>query len=130
MKNNILKILISGTVIGLTLLANGLAETKMYIGNENDQFIVGIESLVGDVDAAAGLEIRTYFAKTGLVINGIEYGSMPGKTVYTATVGGKDESGTFLKYKHNWEYSLDNINTLAPNSIELGYGAGPNILTH
>ena len=130
MKNNILKITISGVLVAVALLANGFADTKMYIGNENDQFIVGIESAVCDVDAAVGMEIRTYFAKKGIVINDIEYGAMPGKTVYTTMVGGKTSDGAFARYKHNWEYSLLGTDGLAANAIEVGYGQGPNILVH
>ncbi|MDR2431433.1 MAG: hypothetical protein LBD99_04190 [Candidatus Margulisbacteria bacterium] len=124
-----LKILILILICGLC--AAVYADTKIYIGNEDSQLIVGISSLVGDVDGAAGLEIRTYFAKKGLVINDIEYGAVPGRTVYTATLAGKTGDGAFAKYRHNWAYALDETTVrAAENSLEIGYGQGPNILTH
>ena len=129
MKKQLIKYSLIALIVLAGLFTNGYADTKMYIGTENDQFIVGIESMVVDVDAGAGLEIRTYFAKKGLVINDVEYGSIPGKTVYTATLAGKTEDGAFARYKHNWTAALDG-SAIAANSIELGYGQGDNLLTH
>ena len=129
MKKQLLKYSLIVLIALAALLVLGHADTKMYIGTENDQFIVGIESMVIDVDAGAGLEIRTYFAKKGLVINDVEYGAIPGKTVYTATLAGKTEDGAFARYKHNWTAALDG-SALAGNSIEVGYGQGDNLLTH
>ncbi|MDR1996759.1 MAG: hypothetical protein LBQ83_00290 [Candidatus Margulisbacteria bacterium] len=132
MPNNSCKLIITCLILGLTLFTGALADSKIYIGNEDNQFIVGIESVAAEADAAAGLEIRTYFAKKGLVINGVEYGSLPGKTIYTATAAGKNKDGAFIKYKHNWIYALEEMTagSTAANSIEYGAGAGPNILTH
>lgn len=124
------KFLRGALIIGLVLIAGCFADTKMYIGNENDQFIVGIESMAVDVDAGVGMEIRTYFPKKGFVINGIEYGHVPGKTLYTATLAGKTEEGTFARYRHKWLASFEETDSFAANTIELGYGQGDNILTH
>ncbi|GBR75832.1 hypothetical protein NO2_0464 [Candidatus Termititenax persephonae] len=112
----------------LSILAVACADTKIYIGSENDQFILGIDSMLADVDGAGGLEIRTYLEKKGLLINGLEYGAKAGKTVYTLTGGGKTREGNFLKYQRRWS-SLAN-DSLPLNTIQLGVGQGDNILQH
>lgn len=106
--------------------------TKMYIGNENDQLIIGIEALGANSDGGAGLEIRTFFKKQGIVVDGTEYGSLPGKTTYTFSMMGKNSAGSFLKIRRNWGYSFDENNDWTPiaskSQIETGAGRGIYIL--
>ncbi|GBR73288.1 hypothetical protein NO1_0696 [Candidatus Termititenax aidoneus] len=104
------------------------ANTKIYIGTENDQLIFGIDSLLTQVDGAAGLEVRAYAPKRGIVVNGREYGAKAGKTLYTTTIGGKTRAGDFLKYQHRWSAQEEAIS--APHALQLGYGQGDNILSH
>jgi len=68
--------------IGLCILLSlvSASMTKMYIGSENDQVIVGIESIAANVDGAVGLDLRTFFRKNGIIVDNIEYGSVPGRT--------------------------------------------------
>ena len=115
-------------LIAVIILAALSADTRIYIGTENDQVIFGIASTVVDVDGIGGFEIRNYAAKKGLLVEGREYGSKPSKTIYTLTAGGKTMEGTFLKYQHSWS-SLEN-DALLRNAIQLGYGQGNRILSH
>ena len=130
MKQQLIKYSLITLIVLTGIFASVQAETKIYIGTEKDQFIVGIESMVLGVDAGAGLEIRTYFAKKGLIIDGVEYGHLPAKTVYTATAAGKTDDGNFARYKHNWIATLDGSIAALNNTIEVGYGQGGNLLTH
>ena len=116
----LLLILIAWTVL--------CADTKIYIGTENDRLIFGIDSLVRGTDSAGGLEIRNYTEKKGLIVEGREYGAKPAKTVYTLTAGGKTADGAFLKYQHNWSSSEDAVSPR--QALQLGYGQGDKILSH
>ncbi|MDR2428269.1 MAG: hypothetical protein LBD62_00505 [Candidatus Margulisbacteria bacterium] len=118
------KILLFIIIVAAVLSAN----TKIYLGTENDQLIFGIDSLLTHADSAAGLEMRAYAPQRGIVVNGQEYGAKTGKTVYTATVGGKTYSGNFLKYQYRWSTQEKTLS--APHAVQLGYGQGDNILSH
>jgi hypothetical protein len=74
--------------------------SKLYVGDENGQFIFGIASTVANEDGAVGGEIRTYLAKKGIEVNGIEYGSLPSRTKYNFHLAGKNENGV-LRYDRN-----------------------------
>ena len=74
--------------------------SKLYVGDENGQFIFGIESTVNNNDSAIGGEVRTYLSKTGLVVDGVEYGSLPGRTKYNFHVAGKNNHSV-VRYDHN-----------------------------
>lgn len=131
-KNIILKLIL---IIGIAVLQTNLltaSMTKMYIGNENDQLIVGIESFTANVDGGGGLEIRTYFRKNGIVVNGDEYGSIPGKTKYTLLLAGKNEEGSILKLRKNFIFTANEYTNSYEYSgnfqTELGAGKGIYIL--
>ena len=110
------------------VLAILCANTKIYIGSENDQLIFGLDSLLTQVDGAAGLEVRAYAPRPGIVVNGQEYGAKTGKTLYTTTIGGKTRTGDFLKYQYRWSTQEKTI--AAPHAVQFGYGQGDNILSH
>ncbi|MDR1323894.1 MAG: hypothetical protein LBK68_05600 [Candidatus Margulisbacteria bacterium] len=113
------------TIIVMAILC---ANTKIYIGSENDQLIFGIDSLLTHVDGAAGLEMRAYAPKRGIVVNGEEYGAKAGKMLYITTIGGKTRTGDFLKYQYRWSTQEETL--AAPHALQLGYGQGDNILSH
>ncbi|MDR1453165.1 MAG: hypothetical protein LBJ25_04255 [Candidatus Margulisbacteria bacterium] len=104
------------------------ANTKIYLGAENDQLIFGIDSLLTHVDSAAGLEMRVYAPQRGIVVNGQEYGAKTGKTLYITTIGGKTSTGDFLKYQYRWSTQEKDFPT--PHAVQFGYGQGDNILSH
>ena len=104
------------------------ADTKIYIGTENDQLIFGIDSMIAGADSAGGLEIRSYAKKKGLLVEGYEYGAKSAKTVYTLTGGGKITDGTFLIYQHRTSSAEDEI--LTPHTVQFGIGQGNRILSH
>ncbi len=99
--------------------------SKLYVGDENGQAIFGIETTVANNDGALGGEIRTYLSKKGMVINGVEYGSLPGRTMYNFHVAGKSESA-MIRYDHNTFVNHFIENGAAPvynnNSISLRGG--------
>ncbi|MBU0581332.1 MAG: hypothetical protein KKA19_09170, partial [Candidatus Margulisbacteria bacterium] len=74
--------------------------SKLYVGDENGQFIFGIQTTVANVDGALGGEIRTYLPKQGIVVNGVEYGSLPARTKYNIHLAGKNKNAV-LRYDHN-----------------------------
>ena len=108
--------------------------TKMYIGSENDQVIIGIESLAVNVDGAVGLDLRTFFRKNGIMVEGVEYGAVPGKTQYDLLLAGKNEAGTIAKIHRIWAYNLDEqtnqLYVTGKTSIGMGYGEGGYLLYH
>lgn len=124
--------LMIGLLVFLSLASASM--TKMYIGSENDQVIIGIEALSANVDGAVGLDLRTFFRKNGIVVDGIEYGSIPGKTQYNFLLAGKNEEGTILKVSRMWAYTLDEqthqMALSGKTSIGLGYGQGGFLLYH
>lgn len=124
------KLIIIFFVIIISLASASM--TKMYIGSENDQVIIGIEALAANVDGAVGLDLRTFFRKGGMIIDGVEYGSAPGKTQYNFMLAGKTEDGTILKINRVWAYTLDEqTNQLAltgNTSIGIGCGKGGYLL--
>ena len=108
--------------------------TKIYIGNENDQVIIGIETIAANVDAGVGLDLRTFFRKNGIMVNGVEYGSVPGKTQYNFMLAGKTEDGTIAKFHRIWAYNIDESTNqmfvTAQTSLGIGYGKGGYLLYH
>ncbi len=108
--------------------------SKMYIGSENDQVIIGIETLATNVDGAVGLDLRTFFRKNGIIVDGTEYGSVPGKTQYNFLLSGKNDEGSMLKISRQWAYTIDEqTNQMAlsgKTSIGVGYGQGGYLLYH
>ena len=110
--------------------------SKLYIGSEEGQFILGIEAIAADVDGGGGLEIRSYFKKPGIFINGQEYGSIPRKTSYRLLLAGCTPEGSLLKLRRNWTYEKDTSSYYADtiltkeNTIEIGYGEGPYLPYH
>lgn len=121
-----------GSLIIMSLASASM--TKMYIGSENDQVIIGIEALAANVDGAVGLDLRTFFRKNGIVVDGIEYGSIPGKTQYSFLLAGKNEEGAMLKLGRKWAYTLDEqthqMSLSGKTSIGVGYGEGGYLLYH
>ena len=59
-------------IIGLLYHPAQASISKMYIGTEDGQAIIGIESLNSSRGGAIGGEIRTFFSKKGIIVNGIE----------------------------------------------------------
>jgi hypothetical protein len=118
------KILLLIIVVSAVLCAN----TKIYLGAENDQLIFGIDSLLTHADSAAGLEMRVYAPQRGIVVHGQEYGAKAGKTLYITTLGGKTRTGDFLKYQYRWSTQENPL--AAPHSVQFGAGQGDNILSH
>lgn len=109
--------------------------SKLYIGNEDGQVIVGIESIAKNIDGAAGLEIRTYFRKNGINVNGQEYGAAPAKTKYRFILAGKNrENNGLIRYERYTTYTKDlyaNSHTVErKSSISLGAGQGGYLLYH
>ncbi len=133
-------------VILISLLVLGLFSTlqasmsKIYVGNEDGQFILGIEAYADNNATtnvgSAGLEIRTAFKKHGIFINGMEYGAMPMKTSYTMTLAGASEEGSILRFRNTWSYARTNNGygektTLSKKHfIETGYGRGGYLVYH
>lgn len=123
-------------VIGLLVIASlaSASMTKMYIGSENDQVIIGIEALAANVDGAVGLDLRTFFRKNGIIVDGVEYGSIPGKTQYSFLLAGKNDEGTMLKINRTWAYTLDEqthqMALSGKTSLGIGYGQGGYLLYH
>lgn len=121
-----------GFLIILSLASASIS--KIYIGSENDQVIIGIETLATNVDGAVGLDLRTFFRKNGIIVDGTEYGSVPGKTQYNFLLAGKNEDGSMLKLSRQWAYTIDEqTNQMAlsgKTSIGVGYGQGGYLLYH
>lgn len=128
------KFIILTTLLIITSLGTA-SESKLYVGDEEGQFIVGLESKTNSVDGGAGLEIRTYFRKNGIVIDGKEYGAMLPKIKYSFMLAGVNKEGTILRYKREWSYLKDYegedlIAIAAKNCLETGYGKGNYLLFH
>jgi hypothetical protein len=120
-------------LVAIVLLSVSFASmTKMYIGSENDQVIVGIESLAANVDGGAGMEIRTYFRKNGIMVNDEEYGALEGKTKYILTAAGKSEAGSIIKLQREIVYAfnpeIQAFDFSGKNIIQTGYGKGTGVL--
>ncbi len=89
-------------IIGIILISAIPATasmTKIYIGDENGQSIYGLETVAANNDGAIGAEFRTYMNKKGIVVNGVEYGSLPGRNMYSFNVAGKS-TNAMVKYEH------------------------------
>ncbi len=113
----------------------GATMSKMYLGSEEGQFILGIESKTENVDGGAGLEIRTYFKKDGIIVNGKEYGSMLPGVKYSFMLAGTNKEGSILRYERDWSYVKDPDDEMiiienAKNAISTGYGVGTYLLFH
>lgn len=122
-------------VILLILLTSAWAGmSKLYIGNEEGQLILGIEgnsistNPENTTEGGGTIDLRTYFKKTGIMINGNEYGAMPGKTLLLLALQGTNEEGQILKIKGEWDFLRDYYdNSLSISKLfwmESGYGRG------
>ena len=106
--------------------------SKLYVGDEDGQFIYGIEHTAANVDAAIGGEVRTYLAKKGIVVNGVEYGSLPSRTKYNFHVALKGQN-VVVRYDRdtyiNHVYHQNNKNPIYENSaVSLRGGSGSYLL--
>ena len=129
------KATINAIIILVILTSISLANmTKMYLGNEDGQVIVGIESFASNQDAGVGMEIRTYFRRAGIVVHGTEYGAKPNRTKYTFTAAGVNEEGTIGRFHRNITYTMNEgmfyYDVDSYNTFEIGYGKGPNLAYH
>lgn len=137
--NNMKKIILILALIALcgTLTAS---MSKIYVGNEDGQFILGIEAYADNNATtnvgSGGLEIRTAFKKHGIFINGMEYGAIPTKTSYTLTLAGASEEGAILRFRNTWSYSrVDNGYSektvlSKKHNLETGFGRGGYLIYH
>lgn len=121
-------------ILILLITVSFASMTKLYIGNENDQVIIGIETIAANVDGGVGLDLRTFFRKNGIMVNGVEYGSVPGKTQYNFMLAGKTEDGAIAKFHRIWAYNIDEetnqMYLTAKTSLGVGYGQGEYLLYH
>jgi hypothetical protein len=111
------------------------SESKLYVGNDEGQFILGIEGKTNSADGGAGMELRTYFRKDGIMVDGKEYGSMLPKIKYSIFCAGTNQDGAFLRLGRDWTYLKDyeGEDLIAVDGkfrIETGYGKGNYLLFH
>jgi len=111
------------------------SESKLYVGDDEGQFILGLETKTNSVDGGAGMELRTYFRKNGVVIDGKEYGSMLPKVKYSFILAGCNKEGAILRLGRDWTYLKDyeGEDLIAVDGkfrIETGAGKGNYILFH
>lgn len=123
-------------IMFLIFSANVLAsESKLYVGNDEGQFILGIEGKTNSVDGGGGMELRTYFRKDGILVDGKEYGAMLPKIKYSIFFAGTNQDGAILRLGRDWTYLKDyeGEDLIAVDGkfrIETGYGKGNYLLFH
>ncbi len=131
MKNIIIFLVIS---VGLLYADLSIA----YIGFEEGQVMLGVESNRGQIDqntgneGDAGIDLRHYFRKNGIMVEAVEYGALEAKTALTLGVGGVAKEGNVLAYSNTLEFlnSEGNELNIRSHSIwETGYVKGANALT-
>lgn len=102
--------------------------TKAYIGSEDGQVILGIESLSTNHDGLLGGEFRTALAKRGIEVNGMEYGYLPTKLQLSLIVGGGDAlSVASLKNTFTYIHS-EPIKFHRNSEVKVISGQGPYLL--
>lgn len=116
-------------IIVLGLLNLGLSSmTKAYIGSEEGQVILGIESLSAKGNGVIGGEIKTALARQGIEVNGTKYGYLPHKMEISFVAGGGDElSVAKLKNTVTYVHSQP-IKFYRNTDIQLISGQGPYLL--
>lgn len=122
-------------VLVILVSVSSASMSKLYIGSEDGQTIVGIESTASNLNGAVGLEIRTYFRKDGILVNGQEYGSIPSKTKYRFLLAGKNtENNGVMRYERYSTYTKDDLSGLntkdSRSAISLAAGQGGYLLYH
>lgn len=119
------KALLIFIIIMMLAIPTSASMSKLYVGDENGQAIFGIETTVSNYDGAIGGELRSYIAKKGIIVNGVEYGSLPGRTMYNMHICGKSE-GAMIRYDTNtfinYMASKDEVPVYYNSSIALRGG--------
>ncbi len=102
--------------------------SKVFVGNEDGQIILGAESLAVNVDGLFGGELKFAFRKSGVIVDGVEYGSQPARTSISLIAGGASELNV-AKYRNTLAYIHDEpIKFKMDQEFQIISGAGPYLI--